>query len=364
MKNLPTDHAAIKKILAAHPVRSILSAVKAAAKGILEVRAAALMSGKTIPKRLSARADMKKLAIICIGLTVCCLTLWGISRSQPGSYALQPEAQTTGPASGFVYAATNEPENPAPIPADDTPADSGTDESTALAPPLPEAMPADSVPQEAEPGTARPSLLAFSFDDGPSKEYTPQLLAGLKERGVHVTFFMLGVRAEKAPEIVLQAYEDGNVIGSHGYDHKSYLTKLSGDALRSQLQKTDDIISNITGDAPPFLLRPPYGAINEAVAKKTGKANILWNIDPRDWDVRDAEKVYTRIMEHAVDGGVIIMHDIYGSSVEGALKAIDALLAEGFQLVTIPELYEAYGIPLQAGGIYRSPQAYTLPQGS
>lgn len=286
---------------------------------------------------------MKKLLIICAALTVCSLLMWGISSVQARSSLPQPIQEEV---EDEPILATAEETGLPPVVADVLPPDDETNE------PELKTEPKTQVP---------PPLLAFTFDDGPSADYTPLLLSGLRERGVHVTFFMVGARAEKTPEIVLQAYEDGHVIGGHSYDHSSYITKLSATSLKVQLQKTDNIIAEITGDDPPFLLRPPYGAINETVAKRTEKANILWNIDPRDWSVRDAEKIYDTIMERVVDGGVVILHDIYESTVEGALKSIDKLLEEGWQFVTIPELYEVYGIPLQAGGIYRSPEAYTLP---
>ena len=274
---------------------------------------------------------MRKILTICSLLTICNLILWGFAIVRAGSLLSAPAlagAEETVP----VVTQTPDPQ-PAVL-------------SYLVEEPM----------GEAEPELTEPSpLLALTFDDGPSKDTTPLLLDGLRERGVHATFFVLGTRAERAPEIVLQAHEDGHAIGGHSYDHRSYFTKISTEALRAQLQKTDDAITAIIGGEPPLLVRPPYGAVNETVAQKTGKANILWNIDPRDWEVRDAENVYNNIIERAVDGGVVILHDIYASTVEGTLKAIDELQAAGWQFVTIPELFEAYDIPLEPGEIYRGP---------
>jgi len=280
---------------------------------------------------------MKKLLLTCLALTVSSLLLWWFSQAKTFTYPpMQANEQTTikndalrtfyldkllGNETIEIKSADNDilPQNPPPI-------------------------------------------LALTFDDGPSQDTTPLLLAGLRERGVQVTFFILGTRAAKAPDIVLMAYEDGHALGGHSYDHRSYFTKLNTSSLQTQLQKTDDIIANITGEKPPILLRPPYGAINASVAQQTAKANILWSIDPRDWETRDSEIIYSYIIENAQDGGVVILHDIYPTTVEGTLKAIDKLLAKGWIFVTIPQLYEAYNIPLQAGGIYRSPHNYTLPE--
>ena len=309
--------------------------------------------------RLKRILANKKLFIICAALTACSLLLWRIAGAQADIAPPPPwqaELETR-----LVLAASE-------APAMQTAASPhmALDELLAEAKRLGSGGHTDEPPPNeriAGPGVVTaptlwetPPLLALTFDDGPSKVFTPVLLDGLRERGVHVTFFMLGLLAEKAPEIVLTAYEDGHAIGGHSYDHRSNFTKLSASELQTQLQKTDDIIAGITGEGPPFLVRPPNGKINEEIAKQTGKANILWNVDPRDWAVRDADAVCAAIIEGAVDGGVVILHDIHETSVQGALQAIDALLAEGWQFVTVPELYAAYDITLQAGGVYRSPK--------
>jgi peptidoglycan/xylan/chitin deacetylase (PgdA/CDA1 family) len=315
-----------------------------------------------IYRLLSSDAAIIHLLIICLGLTTCSLFLWLLASAQADFTLPQPRPETM--ETRLVLAATEEPTRfkPAQLPNDPDKPPSGAESSK---PEGGEAAKRElkQEPRQWEPGQwDPPPLLALTFDDGPATNTTPLLLDGLRERGVHVTFFMLGVRAERVPEIVWQAFKDGHAIGGHSYDHRAYFTKISVDSLKEQLQETDDIIAGITGEEPPILLRPPYGAINEAVAQNTGKANILWNIDPRDWAVRDAELIRDSIMESATDGGVVILHDIYPASVEGALMAIDLLLAEGWQLVTIPELFAVYDIPLQAGGIYRSPQNYSLPE--
>jgi peptidoglycan/xylan/chitin deacetylase (PgdA/CDA1 family) len=70
-----------------------------------------------------------------------------------------------------------------------------------------------------------------------------------------------------------------------------------------------------------------------------GLAEVLWNVDSNDWQIRDSQVIYDRIMGAAADGRVILLHDIYGSSVDGAIRAIPVLLAQGYQLVTVSELY-------------------------
>ena len=80
---------------------------------------------------------------------------------------------------------------------------------------------------------------------------------------------------------------------------------------------------------------------------------MLWNIDPRDWDVRNADKVYKGIVDNAFDGGVVICHDIYDTTVTGVLSAVDALQEQGYQFVTLDTYYEIFDISPQNGEVWR-----------
>ena len=222
--------------------------------------------------------------------------------------------------------------------------------------PLPEDTPDMPPLSETQAATG---IIALTFDDGPSREYTPYLLDALRERNVQVTFFVLGSRVEAFPDIVLQAYLDGHSIHIHGFDHRSFLT-INYQQLQNQINRTADAIYQVTGQTP-HLLRPPYGAINQEVALRTYLPNILWSIDPRDWQFRNVERIYNYVREHTEDGDVILLHDLYATTVEAAIKIVDSFLADGWRFVTVEELFAAHGVELQAGGIYRSPSNYSLP---
>lgn len=201
-------------------------------------------------------------------------------------------------------------------------------------------------------------LVAITFDDGPGK-YTDELLDGLAERGVVVTFFMQGCNAERYPSVVQRAYEAGHQIASHTYDHP-YLTKLSTSEIRSQVSKTASILNEAIGVSNTYMLRPPYGAYNDTVLSTIGTPAIYWSLDTRDWESRDAEKVYAQIVSNVKDGDIILLHDLYSSSVEGALRGIDALLEQGYELVTVRELLRRRGVQAEAGEIYFSARKNTV----
>ena len=178
--------------------------------------------------------------------------------------------------------------------------------------------------------------VALTFDDGPNPDYTARLLQGLKERGVIATFFLLGKEAEKYPELVLQMYEEGHLVATHSYAHVN-LAELSDEQACLQIEKTNDIIEGITGERPEFM-RPPFGCWKENLDCKTEMIKVLWNIDPLDWNLTNSTEIAQRVLKQVEDGDIILMHDASDSSVNAAFKIIDALMAKGYQFVTVEEL--------------------------
>ncbi|MCL2632326.1 MAG: polysaccharide deacetylase family protein, partial [Coriobacteriia bacterium] len=171
---------------------------------------------------------------------------------------------------------------------------------------------------------------AITFDDGPVHT-TRRLLDGMRERGAHSTFFVLGNQAEGKADILQQMVADGNEIGNHTYSHNG-----SDSVLASQLSRTDDIIREATG-RETYLMRPPEGVIYNAMYS-CGKPIIYWSVDPQDWLVRNAETVYDRLMRDVYSGCVVCMHDLYETSVDAALRAMDTFIDQGYVFVTISEL--------------------------
>ncbi|MEG1537543.1 MAG: polysaccharide deacetylase family protein, partial [Clostridiales bacterium] len=217
---------------------------------------------------------------------------------------------------------------------------------------LPESDIAPTPPADGAKDKNLPGVMALTFDDGPGKETTPLLLDALKERNIKATFFVLGVRVKAYPSIVERANADGHVICSHGYDHKDKFSKLSNEGLTAQLENTAKLIYGLT-DSYPMYVRPPYGDINAATAAKINQPIMLWTIDPRDWDVKDADTICQNIVNTAKDGAVILSHDIYQSTVDGVIKAVDLLTAQGWKFVSLPELYKYLDITPKAGQVYR-----------
>ena len=181
-----------------------------------------------------------------------------------------------------------------------------------------------------------PKYIALTFDAGPSRKYTPILLDGLKERGVHATFFLMGKNIEGEQDIVKRMSEEGHLIGNHSYEHIQ-LTKAGAKAVCEAVEHTQEQIEAITGKRPEYI-RPPYGDWNEELEEEIGMTPVLWSLDSLDWKLKDTGKIIHQVLKDVKDGDIILLHDIFPSSVEAALELIDILQKEGYVFVTADEL--------------------------
>ena len=194
-------------------------------------------------------------------------------------------------------------------------------------------------------------LIALTFDDGPAGSNTTRLLDGLRARNAHCTFFLVGSSVERYPELVKQMWLDGHQIASHTYDHPT-MTSLSNDQIRSQLDKTDKLLDKAIGLNLKYMLRPPYGDFNDRVLKTANVPCFFWSMDTYDWKSDNADSVYREFIKQAKDGSLVLLHDTHSTSVTAALRAIDTLQAQGYQFVTVAEMFYRRGITLENGHMY------------
>ena len=184
-----------------------------------------------------------------------------------------------------------------------------------------------------EPQEAR--KVALTFDDGPS-EYTEELSRGLKERRVQATFFLLGENMEGRRKMVEELVKDGHLIGNHSYHHVQ-LNKLSIEEATGEIEKTNRLIREWTGEAPVYI-RPPYGAWSQELEKVVDMIPVFWNVDSLDWKLQNTEQIVRRVEKDVKNGDIILMHDIFPTSVEAALRIVDDLQKQGYEFVTVEEL--------------------------
>lgn len=195
-------------------------------------------------------------------------------------------------------------------------------------------------------------LIALTFDDGPRRSTTTALLDGLAQRGVSATFFLIGSQLENNEDVIRRMEQEGHQIGIHTFDHVK-LTGLSKSDFDAQVARTRQRLVEILGHND-FLLRPPYGIIDDGVKQNAGCPIILWSIDPEDWGDQNAAREVEHVVSHAADGAIILMHDIFPASVEAALQIVDRLHQQGYLFVTIDQLFDARHVTLEPGKTYSS----------
>ncbi len=194
--------------------------------------------------------------------------------------------------------------------------------------------------------------IAFTFDDGPNPKTTPQVMDIAEQYNAKVTFFQLGQLIAKYPEVSADVVKRNHQLASHSYSHPK-LTELSADAQSKEINDTENLIRN-AGYTKEVMVRPPYGAFNDTLLSNQPKVYVNWNVDTLDWKSRNAEAVCNAIMKDAAPGKIILMHDIYQTTVDGFKCAIEKLSTQGYEFVTMETFFEAYGIQATGGKVYNS----------
>ena len=196
-------------------------------------------------------------------------------------------------------------------------------------------------------------LIAITFDDGPAgAASTGKLLDNLDKYDARVTFFVVGNRVANYASTLKREYEMGNQVASHSYTHAN-LAKLSASGIKDELDKTNAAIKKIIG-VEPTCVRPPYGSINDTVKKTANMHIITWSIDTLDWKNKNADTVCNNIVSKAFDGAIVLLHDLYPTSVDGALKAMNILKDQGYAFVTVEEMAKLRGVEMNNTKVYNN----------
>ncbi|QGM31962.1 polysaccharide deacetylase family protein [Bacillus sp. N3536] len=206
--------------------------------------------------------------------------------------------------------------------------------------------------QSIKPLDPNKKYIALTFDDGPNKSSTSAILDILNKHKIKATFFVLGNRVEKYPDIIKREYEEGHEIGIHTWSHP-ILTKLSIKEIEKEILSTSNELIKITGEAPS-LVRPPYGAYNQDVKAAVNNPLVLWSVDTLDWKTKNPASILQMVKKSTCDGSIILMHDIYETTAASLEGVINYLTKQGYEFVTVSEL-----LNLNAPGIHYAGQVYT-----
>jgi peptidoglycan/xylan/chitin deacetylase (PgdA/CDA1 family) len=192
-------------------------------------------------------------------------------------------------------------------------------------------------------------MVALTFDDGPSPEWTPKILAVLKENNVKATFFMLGKHVKAYPQVARMVVEEGSEVGNHTFSHM-IIFNSSPERLKKEIEDTEKAIKDATGVAP-VLVRPPKGWVTDKDKKlinQLGYETILWNINSKDWVTFDDKYIVKFILNRIRPGDILLFHDsggvfgTEGGNREETVKAVrllvEKLKARGYIVTTVGEL--------------------------
>mgnify|MGYP004674864081 CR=1 FL=1 len=193
--------------------------------------------------------------------------------------------------------------------------------------------------------------VALTFDDGPSG-FTKEIIDLLKKYDYKATFFVLGNKLNvDYKEILKESLDNGNEIGIHGFSHKSF-PRLKTEALEEEINKSKKYVYNLTGYTPT-LVRPPYGNINNNIRNLNLGPYILWNNDTLDWKLRDAKKIYERLINSVEENNIILMHDTYLTTYKALELILPYLKENDYEVVTVSSLFLRNGKTLEKNKSYR-----------
>ncbi|MBC8080545.1 MAG: polysaccharide deacetylase family protein [Gorillibacterium sp.] len=171
--------------------------------------------------------------------------------------------------------------------------------------------------------------VALTFDDGPDPEYTPLLLDLLYQHNISATFFVLGEKAEKYPDLIKRIHREGHQLGIHNYSHSSNWLMSPRRVKNHHVDRSADIVERITGTRPTFY-RPPWGIINVFDFKlKKDYQIVLWSLMARDWSSQFGRTdLKNRLVTGQSDGSVILLHDsgeTFGADRDAPMYMLEAL---------------------------------------
>ncbi len=196
-------------------------------------------------------------------------------------------------------------------------------------------------------------LIALTFDDGPNGQMMPAFLDYLKEENVKATFFVIGVHVPTYKNVIKRAYDEGHEIGNHSYSHIN-LTELSKDQMLAEIEKCQVEVELVTGERPKFF-RPPFLAVNDLMNE---------NIDlpyASGYTINDgtegtiADDRYYRTVTQAHDGAIMLLHcsNHNDETLEALKRIIPELRSQGYEFVTLSELFARTGVTPETGIMYK-----------
>lgn len=208
-------------------------------------------------------------------------------------------------------------------------------------------------------GNTTEKVVALTFDDGSDGTNLPTIFNTLSAHNIKATFFLTGQGTSNHPQQIRNVVNQGHDIGNHSYSHPDF-TKISSSEIRSQLQRTENIVQSVTGKSTKPFFRPPYGAYNSTVLNHVGDAgypySFMWTIDTIDWTGNSSADIVNRVMTNITPGAIILMHT--GAGASGTPRALPTIITRlknaGYRFVTLSQLMTISPAPAGRQYIVRS----------
>jgi len=194
-------------------------------------------------------------------------------------------------------------------------------------------------------GPRRQRRIALTFDDGPDPAWTPRILATLARLGTRGTFFLVGERAARAPQLVREMAAAGHEVANHSWSHKSLW--FAGPARTGdEIGRSHELLAELSGQ-PPRHFRPPWGMVNAAMfplLRRWHECCVFWSIQTEGLRPQSAAAQTARLRRSAHAGAIVDLHDAEGlvgapaRLLDALPEMIEGLRGEGYDLVTVSEM--------------------------
>jgi peptidoglycan/xylan/chitin deacetylase (PgdA/CDA1 family) len=201
-------------------------------------------------------------------------------------------------------------------------------------------------------GAGTKPYVALTFDDGPGP-FAPQFVALLRQYHARATFFNIGRKAARKPQLVRLEASVG-AIGDHSYTHPNLIT-LPPAQIRSELARTQRAIRRATGRKRVVLFRPPFGDNASEIlriARRLGMLEVMWNQDSGDASeasTPSSQEIYQNLVDRVKAGGIVLMHEdeVVPRTLDALRMFLPVLEQEGLHAVTVSALLRLDPPPLE-----------------
>ena len=182
--------------------------------------------------------------------------------------------------------------------------------------------------------------IALSFDDGPNREYTPQVLSILAQYDASATFFVIGKNIQGNEDLLKQIDSDGHSIGNHSYTHSFFMDFKNLQGFKNELNQTAESVFKIIGKRMK-LFRPPYGVTTPNLAQASKELNysiIGWSIRSFDTTAASAQTITRCVQKQIKPGAIILFHDSSDKTIQVLKQTLNFAKQNGYKIVAVDGL--------------------------